>query len=1199
MKKKILFVALLIISILTIDNIYAATPSTSFYATVRSVGRDGADTNCTYTANTGHYSTNIFKIKASNVEYDAFCIDPGKGIPGGNLTCEMMDSSSYPMIYASLLNQSLMGEGQLVKDIVFRTLGIMERQSLVFTETGSTGEFNTNKNNVILTLLWARKVSEHGIAVPGPQNFDYPKGGVWDTAGGYIGNAIQYWTGNYTGDRTPPPTNTENLAGIKETSGLIGNYFKLEKLSTDPANPRYRVTTLSGGQAAEVVISGVDGTVVNVEQPWNGTSAIFSYKVPRSKECLGKAMISGVIPGVATMGDVPYLCSASGNTQSYVALMPGNATDKFTNLPVEDCNSCDEHDHKEEKESGTTSTNSVDGSHLETIDVSLCCLDSTHSFMEEYKIDDLYEATTNTYIDVNYYTNKCGNDDFYDKELNDKLKEYTGNMETTTEKVENYCRVLCVENMAVDVPGSISSATGKYFKLTEVEGGGKGPKIKGTKACRIRIDYRTLRAHYEQAINGKVTDGKNRGISNANDGEVYWFNKYQDEQAWADLLNNPQAEHRTHTAHPTKMTFTRDVCTKSKTYTAAPGKSVNVYSYNSDGKCSSYTEKACASTETKNCEFSGYENEQESKESTPRACTTTYDTYEIKPKSYLGASSSGSGASQEYTVKYYDIYSRVDFPYGSNSFSGVDIKTNTTTHTHTYRRYSKYNLNVSDCTAAVNATVANYPSSKGWSHTGGSIDGDQYETTHKDYKTQNPASKWSTHSSSASTAKTNFGNKKRMANDLEKIIKGCETFFDSQPEGYDLNITANFHYMQVYLDANRNNAQQEYTVPFGTVKCGSGCDCPKVVNNQATSGIFKQVTEQMKDVKELPEQIIKAAQDMNDTAAPFEKNVREDIVYTATCQFPDPAEDGQMTLYPGPQYQSGTSISGELLNKATGHKYQYALFLTTYSTDYQTWWDISGLGTKRTKDKFMHEFNNHDTCATSGEGKALSTGGAENLKKGVSKVPFTCTLQVRDGGMRIGSCCTNLTSDLNGCCKTFNNNEVFEFRVVDPKNMFPGGMFKASNIAKNWKKDDGTYETARTYKKIHDDAVADKTYSKENMTYSFRIDTNAIRLIKQYNDTHDYDSFDNNKTCTCNSGPEDDSCGTITPGGSCQSGDTWTYSCSKCKSDFLTSLSDSIGVIPGVGNTSKKIWNSVKFTSIASLRNDDKSNEYTAGVHWA
>jgi hypothetical protein len=271
MKKKILFVALLIISILTIDNIYAATPSTSFYATVRSVGRDGADTNCRYTANTGHYNTNIFKIKVSNVEYDAFCIDPGKGIPGGNLTCEMMDSSSYPMIYASLLNQSLMGEGQLVKDIVFRTLGIMERQSLVFTETGSTGEFNTNKNNVILTLLWAHKVSEHGIAINGPSNFDYPKGGVWDTAGGYIGNAIQYWTGNYTGDRTPPPTNTENLAGIKETSGLIGNYFRLEKLSTDPANPRYRVTTLSGGQAAEVVISGVDGTAVSVEQPWDGT----------------------------------------------------------------------------------------------------------------------------------------------------------------------------------------------------------------------------------------------------------------------------------------------------------------------------------------------------------------------------------------------------------------------------------------------------------------------------------------------------------------------------------------------------------------------------------------------------------------------------------------------------------------------------------------------------------------------------------------------------------------------------------------------------------------------------------------------------------------------------------------------------------------------------------------------------------------
>ena len=354
----------------------------------------------------------------------------------------------------------------------------------------------------------------------------------------------------------------------------------------------------------------------------------------------------------------------------------------------------------------------------------------------------------------------------------------------------------------------------------------------------------------------------------------------------------------------------------------------------------------------------------------------------------------------------------------------------------------------------------------------------------------------------------------------------------------------------------------------------------------------------MKDVKEIPTSILTAATDMDDSEAPFEKNITEDIYYTAKCKFPEPEEDGQLTLYPGPTYESGSEVSGSLVNTATGHKYQYALFLTTYSATFETWWEVKGLGTNRTLSKFTEEFNRHSTCAEDPTKVALSQGTAEDLKN-TTTVPFTCTLHVRDGGMRIGTCCTGRTNDLNHCCQPYTNNEVFEFRVVDPKNMFPGTTFDDPKVAKNWKKDDGTYDTARTYKKIHDDAVADKTYSKENMTYAFRIDTNAIRLIKKYNDTHDYDSFDTNKNCDCQTITDEKDCGTINPDSSCQSGDTWVYTCSKCKSNFLSDLSGTVGYIAGVGNTNKKVWNSAQFSSIGTVRNDDKTNDKTAGVHWA
>ena len=1204
MKQRVLCISLLIlsfISIISIENVFAATPPASFTAKITEGSSMTEPTGSTLYGGRAYWTQEYF-IQVENKKYPAYCIDPGL-VEATNVVCDALNPTDYPLVYNLITDKDLMASPFIVKDIAFRTAGMASRESVNFRKTGHLDTDTVmKKNKVLLTVNWAAALKEKGFFIVG----DYDEGMRIKTANfikakekiqNYIcdkGNGL--W--DFCDTRATGEEAELNDAGTSTS----GKYFNVTKTGTD-ANPRYTISVKPGFTATEVVIKAVDkDTVVTQVSPWNGTSAVVEL-MANSSECTAKVMVTGIIPGASTSDDIPYMCIGNGSAQSYVAIMPGNTGDKF-NIPLTACDECKEvkKTPAEKKDTSKNTSEFAEPTHLENISVNLCCESGTNSHMEEYKLDELFQSHMNTYLKVDFYTNKCQNDYYRDKDLQNKLETHVGTLSSGTEQVNTYCNIYCTETISVDIPPAITSATGKFFRLAvNPVTNQRAPYIEGTKRCRIKIDYRTLRAHYEKAVNGKISDSENANSvgsgapywNMANTGEIYNFNKYQHMKGMADLLNNPKPVAQRFDTTPSEVTFRKLVCKKKGKVT----KGSTTYTYSNDNPCSDVSTGTCNCTipaGKTTCECDSYEDDYRTDgKETPSSCHTTYDTYHISPASYLSASCDGT-ATGYCKFDYYQVKSSASFPYSKNSYNGLDIETSTTTKSDKYREYSKYNLDNSNCTSAVKTVVDKWTAS-GWEKTGGGTF-ENYKSEHRSYANQNPASAYTTYSSSASTALSNFNTSKAVATDIETIIKGCETFFDSNPEAYNLNISTNFHFLQVFLNGNRNSQGQEYTVPFGTVTCGSGCDCNSGINAHKTSLIFGTAEEKMKDISEIPTNILRAATDMDDAEAPFEKNITEDILYTAKCTFPDPTEDGQITLYPGPTFESGTEVSGSLVNTATGHKYQYALYLTTYSSNFETWWDVKGLGTSRTLSKFTQEFNRGTTCAEAST--ALSQGTAESLKQSTT-VPFTCTLKVKDGGMRIGTCCTGVTNDLNHCCDTAANNEVFEFRVVDPKNMFPGGTFNSPNIAKNWKKEDGTYETARTYKKIHDDAVADKTYSKENMTYSFRIDTNAIRLIKKYNDTHDYDSFDTNMTCDCQTSPDESDCGTINPSGSCQSGDTWTYSCRKCKSDFLTSLSDSIGVIPGVGNTGKKIWNSVKFTSLASLRNDDKSNEYTAGVHWA
>ena len=404
---------------------------------------------------------------------------------------------------------------------------------------------------------------------------------------------------------------------------------------------------------------------------------------------------------------------------------------------------------------------------------------------------------------------------------------------------------------------------------------------------------------------------------------------------------------------------------------------------------------------------------------------------------------------------------------------------------------------------------------------------------------------------------------------------------------YTLNPSGNFHYMQVYLNGQKEKTSEPNMIPFGSNSCSTTKSkiaekTSSEVGGGGFEGEFKDVWQRKLnwDAALLRNQWAGEAF-FNDNAVKFERKITEDYKYEVpSCKLPDPPASNKYTLYPGPQVKDTVQSA-----RSTGHGHQYQLYLTTYQGSFQTYWDMDGLGlTQRTRDKFKQLFNqNGSTCAE--QGSALSTGSAESLKSSNSKVPFTCQLNVRLGGMRIGSCSNGVSSSLP-CENPKEINSLYEFKVVDPKNIFPQGtVYNGEQYARNWRTgEQGDGGWGHTYYEIKNVADQDKTYAPEHLTYSFKLDATALNDIKRYNKNHTYEEFDTYMSCTC-SGDEDDGCGLIkspgypTPGGSCGGGTSWNTRCRKCLSNGFLQVAAN-----GYWNNSDKSLGAVRSSS---------------DVHWA
>ena len=856
------------------------------------------------------------------------------------------------------------------------------------------------------------------------------------------------------------------------------------------------------------------------------------------------------------------------------------------------CDTCDEIEIKEDYVDPTIS------------EYNNCCKDG-ESHLREYRISQLFCSTTNAKLNIQYYDDQCNNDAYNDDTFDSLL---SGN---------EFCRVYCTEDIQIKTPGPVESASGKFFKLAELEDYDleghqfttKAPIVKGSKTCTIKTDYAKWRKNY---------------VSNLKQ-EVETFNQQQENLAYYEMLRDPI---RTEESIESEVSFK---CTANNATEKEKTISNGTEYLDSNGvkqKCGSdqctvaayvgYGESYMDSSKNTTTCGSTVCREYEVKETNPSTkCTNKYYLYKVNTSNKKGSISCSNGkcSTAYYQVK---IEGKTDTDNGSH-FDGLKV-VNAGTKNATYDEKTAHPTENGDGCTSVLDNFKNSQSGYTCEQTGSAKD---IPDGLKKEKMDDVANRYKGDAGNNTTALSGFTGAAEL---LEKAMDKCQELFDKENDGYAaestsahessefyiLNPTVKFKYMQVYLDNNeRKDNWQE--INYSTAKCQytysnsvGGVDDidDKVIYY---SNRFGDEIENMRDIKANSDRITTTDQlndklDNENNGVKLTKKFRRDAQYNALCTWTGEDIPSKITLYPGPQVQDSYVDAGTTL--ISEHTYQYALYLTTYKAEYETYWELGNLGgSTRTQEKFVKYFNSDKahTCADYNpeptkerDPVAYSNGDVEKeINPDSDTAKFTCVLNVKYGGMRIGSCQYGINYSLDEACEDNDVKSVFEFKVVDPKNMFPGDW---SDKATNWKKDDGDF--GPTWDDIQNKtAGADETYSPDKKTYSFKLDSTTIRAIKSYNKDHSYEDF--NMQCTC---PKDlyseeervDStdCATIKKPASPEcttiisNKKKWKFTCRECQSNFLQELAVNNSV-DGV-RMKDGIWNNSK--SFSDVRKD---------THWA
>ncbi len=658
-------------------------------------------------------------------------------------------------------------------------------------------------------------------------------------------------------------------------------------------------------------------------------------------------------------------------------------------------------------------------------------------------------------------------------------------------QLNDYCEMYCTERLTLDVPGAITATSGRYFTLNTNPVGTSSPYIDGYRRCRILVDYEKWEKDYGVQVDNQVLE----------------YNLYQENRA-KELMYEDAIAHSSNES--------KDITVTCEAVQQTAECSYPVYN-NGDNINPTYKKDTITS---------------KSAGKQTRTFTISYTKYPF-PRAYYR---------KWYTVevnedlrKLYEQY-RID-PTRENHETSHDTDWSAWEITPQIQKVEEYMSSLNDQEIAGTEETSSNCNAKAiskWSCSRNTIEAESRE--------ENVVLREQQFHDAAEQANNLYNAAADEAFKLEEDIDKCDFYFETGTKGqyagvalpgsdpkenYDMEPSMSFYYTQIYLDDIGDVAKDTSYVGFTPAFDPDACRYTifttpdEEIMAPSYSQIYKEGKETVHDFKNSKlewEKTEKAYEKYLDDPYEADKMFTHDAKYRAECYWNE--DDNQInTLVP-----SGSASAGGEFNYSS-HNREYRVYLTTFDGTYETYFDIQGLGSEGRFDKYFREGT---TCS----GQSADTGGSELL---------TCTLHIQYEIVLTGYC-NGVATDPEDCDPYKEGYNLFNFKTVDPENLFPSGTVDAEtgkSYAYNWV---NTPEGQDTMAKIQSAGASDKTYAPENLTYAFKLTSSDMAHIKEYNYERELEGGYSDFELTC----------------SCPSKDAGSFSgaCTKCKSTFLKNLAD-------------------------------------------
>ena len=707
------------------------------------------------------------------------------------------------------------------------------------------------------------------------------------------------------------------------------------------------------------------------------------------------------------------------------------------------------------------------------VSVNNCCSPTT-STVEEYKLNELF----------------C-----YDKEL--KVEHYDAkcNSEAFMDEINKFCEMYCTEKATVDLPGAITASSGRYFTLEKnPKGSTTSAYITGTKRCRILTDMELWFGEYNAQVQQQVS----------------YFNLFQEYSAIKAVIENIMEDITTNTYSNFEYECTPSCSGSAKgekeNGTKSLGGNYTIKSYNYEPE--DYKNGGKYEGENKYFKANLKESLKDSNKYSKLSVEIAKNPSTLSKLTQYSATESTS-LTFYLTGRYVDandIEKYNDAVEDKLKELEDDLKTSECSYTCKKKNKIEEESSVQYSDGNV---VLSY----------GATDFQQYLTNAE---------------SDIERLRALYNAAAKTALQYEEDLNTCHNYFDTVDvkEFYKFNPKQKFSYTQSYLDESGKLKSDRIYVDFDS---NPGCK-PTIVSAKegyndediiepAYSEIYYEkefATQDMKENEALP--WIKDSSEFESLISDEykgDKAVRNDGKVVYNCEW----NEGPNKTYS--LAQTGLVVDSTSEINYTIHEREYQIYLSTLEGKYETFWEISGLGSNG---KFDKDFNGAGrTCANEDPSKVSM---------------FTCTLAVEHEVVLTGYC-NGVTNGTANCDPFKEGYELVNFKVVDPADLFPTvgdgeiPTYEGDQYGHNWMVDP---EGQEVLGKIQEKGAEDLTYAPENLSYSFKITPSDMRQIKNYNEERlQYGGYtDFNLKCVCPQDPNP------------------TDGCRKCKSEFVENLSNGI-----------------------------------------